>query len=76
MNEASTELHIKAGQKVVVEAGSEITLKAGGSFIKIAPAGVHLVGPAINLNSSGSAGSGAVMQAKLPNYRRALKRQA
>ncbi|GAA0688184.1 type VI secretion system tip protein VgrG [Marinobacterium maritimum] len=53
------EIHLKAGHKVVLEAGSEITLKAGGSFIKIDPAGVHIVGPGIDLNSGGSAGKGS-----------------
>jgi len=64
--EVGTEVHIKAGQKVVIEAGAEITLKAGGSFIKIDPAGVHLVGAAINLNSGGSAGSGSGYAGLLP----------
>ncbi|AQS37233.1 Rhs element Vgr protein [Shewanella psychrophila] len=57
--EAGTEVHLKAGTKIIIEAGAEITLKAGGSFLKIDPAGVHLVGAAINLNSGGSAGSGS-----------------
>ncbi len=57
--EAGTEIHFKAGTKIVIEAGAEITLKAGGSFLKIDPAGVHLVGAAINLNSGGSAGAGS-----------------
>ena len=57
--EAGTEVHLKAGTKIVIEAGAEITLKAGGSFLKIDPAGVHLVGAAINLNSGGSAGAGS-----------------
>ncbi|KEA64653.1 VgrG-3 protein [Marinobacterium lacunae] len=56
---SGSEIHIKAGSKVVLEAGAEITLKAGGSFIKIDPAGVHLVGSAINLNSGGNPGKGA-----------------
>ncbi len=59
VNESGTEVHIKAGQKVVIEAGSEITLKAGGSFVKVDPAGVHLSGAGVNLNSGGSPGSGS-----------------
>ncbi|RJG42492.1 type VI secretion system Vgr family protein [Motilimonas pumila] len=55
---AGTEIHHQAGVKIVLEAGSELTLKAGGSFIKIDGGGVHLSGPAINLNAGGSAGSG------------------
>ncbi|ELJ8549554.1 hypothetical protein RUK25_003420, partial [Vibrio cholerae] len=43
----------------MVEAGTELTLKAGGSFVKVDAGGVHLVGPAINLNAGGSAGSGS-----------------
>ncbi|EOV1092462.1 type VI secretion system Vgr family protein, partial [Vibrio fluvialis] len=59
VNESGTEVHIKAGQKVVIEAGSEITVKAGGSFVKVDPAGVHLSGTGVNLNSGGSPGSGS-----------------
>jgi len=58
-HEAGGEVHLKAGQKVVIEAGSELTIKAGGSFVKVDASGVSLVGPAINLNSGGSAGSGS-----------------
>ncbi|MPY21267.1 type VI secretion system Vgr family protein [Shewanella sp. YLB-07] len=69
--EAGTEVHLKAGTKIVIEAGAELTLKVGGSFLKVDPAGVHLVGPAVNLNSGGSAGSGsgyAGQLAALPGY--------
>ncbi|WP_158146583.1 type VI secretion system Vgr family protein [Vibrio fluvialis] len=59
VNESGTEVHIKAGQKVVIEAGSEITVKAGGSFVKVDPAGIHLSGAGVNLNSGGSPGSGS-----------------
>ncbi len=59
VNQAGSEVHLKSGNKIVIEAGAEITLKAGGSFVKIDPAGVHLVGPGINLNSGGSAGNGS-----------------
>ncbi|PCE65242.1 type VI secretion system tip protein VgrG [Salinivibrio sp. YCSC6] len=59
VNDASNEIHIKAGQKAVIEAGSSITVKAGGSFVSINGGGVHLVGPAINLNSGGSPGAGS-----------------
>ncbi|WP_411757102.1 bacteriophage T4 gp5 trimerisation domain-containing protein, partial [Vibrio penaeicida] len=66
LNEAGMETHFKAGSNIVLEAGSEITVKAGGSFVKIDPAGVHLVGPAINLNAGGSAGSGSGFGGALP----------
>ncbi|MEQ9845770.1 type VI secretion system tip protein VgrG [Pectobacterium brasiliense] len=57
--EAGQEVHVKAGAKVVLEASAELTLKVGGSFVKIDPSGVSVVGPAININSGGSAGSGS-----------------
>ncbi|KHS95290.1 type IV secretion protein Rhs [Pectobacterium brasiliense] len=57
--EAGEEVHVKAGAKVVLEAGAELTLKVGGSFVKIDPSGVSIVGPAININSGGNAGSGS-----------------
>ncbi|TVO39450.1 type VI secretion system Vgr family protein [Vibrio algivorus] len=66
VNEAANEIHIKAGNKVVIEAAAEITLKVGGSFVKVDAAGVHLVGPGINLNSGGSAGSGSGYSGSLP----------
>ncbi len=68
--EAGNEVHLKAGNKVVLDAGAEITIQAGGSFVKVDPAGVHLVGPAINLNSGGRAAKGSGFSgrnAALPN---------
>ncbi|WP_050664756.1 type VI secretion system tip protein TssI/VgrG, partial [Aeromonas schubertii] len=64
--EAGSEVHIKVGEKLVLEAGSEITLKGGGSFVKVDPSGIKLVGPAINLNAGGSAGSGSGWGGKMP----------
>ncbi|MBC3618521.1 type VI secretion system tip protein VgrG, partial [Vibrio metschnikovii] len=66
VSEAGDEVHIKAGQKVVIEAGSEITVKAGGSFVKVDPAGVHLVGAGVNLNSGGSPSSGSGFSGEIP----------
>ncbi|MCW2485668.1 type VI secretion system tip protein VgrG [Candidatus Symbiopectobacterium sp. NZEC127] len=57
--EAGQEVHVKSGAKVVLEAGAELTLKVGGSFVKIDPSGVTVVGPSIKMNSGGSAGSGS-----------------
>ena len=57
---------MKAGSKIVLEAGAEITLSAGGSFIKIDPSGVSLVGAGINMNSGGSPGSGSGAQPQMP----------
>lgn len=64
------EIHFKSGAKVVIEAGAGITLKAAGSFIKIDASGISVVGPAINLNSGGSASNGSGFReaiATLPN---------
>ena len=64
--EAGREIHLKVGQKMVIEAGMEITLKAGGSFIKIDPSGVTLVGPQVRMNSGGSPATGSGISALLP----------
>ncbi|MCP1313321.1 type VI secretion system Vgr family protein, partial [Halomonas sp. 707D7] len=59
LTESGRELHVKAGHKVVLEAGSEITLNAGGSFLKLDPSGVTIVGPQVKINSGGSPGNGS-----------------
>ncbi|MFH0258803.1 type VI secretion system tip protein TssI/VgrG [Vibrio rumoiensis] len=64
--EAGKEISLISGGKLVVEAGSEVTLKVGGSFVKVDAAGVHLVGPGVNLNSGGSAGSASTYSASAP----------
>src|SRR5690606_24461552 len=64
--EAGQEIHLSSGMKVVLEAGSEITFKVGGSFVKIDPSGVTLVGPSVKMNSGGSAGQGSGSQPILP----------
>ncbi|WP_236758012.1 type VI secretion system tip protein TssI/VgrG, partial [Aeromonas veronii] len=64
--EAGQEIHFKSGQKVVLEAGAEITLKVGGSFLKVDPSGVTLVGPTIKMNSGGSPGSGSGWAGQMP----------
>ncbi|RCV91811.1 type VI secretion system tip protein VgrG [Billgrantia montanilacus] len=56
--EAGQEIHYKAGSKAVIESGAEITLKAGGSFIKLDPSGITIVGAQVKINSGGSPGSG------------------
>lgn len=53
------EIHLKAGMKVVIEAGTQISLKASGSFIDIGPAGVAIKGTMVMINSGGAAGSGS-----------------
>ncbi|TVP42469.1 MAG: type VI secretion system tip protein VgrG, partial [Halomonas sp.] len=64
--EAGQEIHHKAGMKVVIEAGAEITLQAGGSFLKIDPSGVTIVGPQVKINSGGSPGSGSGQAVESP----------
>ncbi|MEH6689333.1 MAG: type VI secretion system tip protein TssI/VgrG, partial [Halopseudomonas sabulinigri] len=63
---AGREIHLKAGQKMVIEAGTEITLTAGGSFIKIDPSGVTLIGPNVKLNAGGAPGRGTGAVPTLP----------
>ncbi len=64
--EVGREIHIKAGEKVVIEAGLELTVKAGGSFIKLDPGGVTVVGSQILLNAGGTPGSGSGLRIKAP----------
>ncbi|WP_239644019.1 type VI secretion system tip protein TssI/VgrG, partial [Grimontia indica] len=76
--EAGTEIHHKAGNKVIIEAGTEITVKTAAGFVKLDPAGVHISGPVVNLNSGGSAGSGSGfggLKPMLPNEQRAFNRR-
>jgi type VI secretion system secreted protein VgrG len=61
-----TELHIKAGRKVVIEAGTELTLGAGAGWIKLDPSGVRFGGPKINLGGGGSPGNGSGANPELP----------
>uniref|UniRef100_UPI0012DED818 type VI secretion system Vgr family protein n=1 Tax=Billgrantia saliphila TaxID=1848458 RepID=UPI0012DED818 len=56
--EAGQEIHHHAGSKTVIDAGAEITLNAGGSFIKLDPSGVTIVGAQVKINSGGSPGVG------------------
>ncbi|PRY64232.1 hypothetical protein B0H98_106144 [Vreelandella songnenensis] len=57
--EVGQEVHQKAGVKTVIDAGAEITLKAGGSFVKLDPSGVTIVGPQVRINSGGNPGKGS-----------------
>ncbi|MBE1273289.1 type VI secretion system Vgr family protein, partial [Enterovibrio baiacu] len=66
LNEAGSEIHLKSGHKSVLEAYTEVTLKVGGNFVKIDPAGVHIVGSVININSGGNAGSGSGFGGAMP----------
>ncbi|BES85965.1 type IV secretion protein Rhs [Pectobacterium araliae] len=64
--EAGQEIHLKSDNKIVLEAGAELTLKVGGSFVKIDPSGVTLVGPSIKMNSGGSPGFGSGWAGHMP----------
>ncbi|EOM3156530.1 type VI secretion system tip protein TssI/VgrG, partial [Escherichia coli] len=50
-------LGIKVDGDIVLESSSRISLKVGGSFVVIHAGGVDIVGPKINLNGGGSAGT-------------------
>ncbi|WP_339667078.1 type VI secretion system tip protein TssI/VgrG, partial [uncultured Pseudomonas sp.] len=63
---AGSEIHLSSGMKVVLEAGMEITFKVGGSFVKLDPSGVTLVGPSVKINSGGSPGKGSGAAPALP----------
>ncbi|WP_441344293.1 bacteriophage T4 gp5 trimerisation domain-containing protein, partial [Pseudomonas luteola] len=66
LTQAGREIHLKAGQKMVIEAGIELTLKAGGSFIKLDPSGVTIIGPMAKINAGGSASNGSGIAIELP----------
>lgn len=56
---ADQEVHIKAGMKLILEAGAQVTLKGPGGFVDIGPAGVTIQGTMVLINSGGAAGSGS-----------------
>lgn len=53
------EIHLKAGMKVIIEAGMQLSLVGPGGFVDIGPAGVTIQGAMVKINSGGSAGSGS-----------------
>ena len=65
--QAGGDVHIKSGSKVILDAGVELTIQAGGSFIKLSPAGVQIQGATINLNGGGSAGPASLASPKVPS---------
>ncbi len=60
------QIHIKAGMKLILEAGMQLSLVGPGGFIDIGPAGVAIQGTLVNINSGGAAGSGQGCQPKEP----------
>ena len=66
LTKAGREIHLKAGQKMVIEAGTELTIKAGGSFIKLDPGGITLLGPLAKINAGGAPGKGSGIKIKPP----------
>jgi type VI secretion system secreted protein VgrG len=54
------------GTNVVIEGTAQLTIKVGGSFVSVSGAGVDIVGPMVNINSGGSAGSGSPPQPAAP----------
>ncbi|MGQ4877218.1 type VI secretion system Vgr family protein [Billgrantia sp. LNSP4103-1] len=68
--EAGREIHHKAGSRTVIDAGAEITLQAGGSFLKLDPSGITIVGAQVKINSGGSPGSGSGQGAQPPELPR------
>jgi type VI secretion system secreted protein VgrG len=63
---AGNEVHIKAGRTAVIEAGTELTVKGAGSFIRLDPSGVTIMGSKVRINSGGSPGSGTGARPLLP----------
>ena len=57
LSKIDQELHIKAGQLLVLEATSGLSLDAGGSCILIEPSGIKLQGASIRINGGGSPGN-------------------
>lgn len=55
--EASTSAHVKAGVSISISAGQTISLKAGPSSITLGPAGIHITGPIVAINSGGGGSS-------------------
>src|SRR5262249_8313146 len=64
--EAGKQVHLKAGNALVIEAVDDLTLKGRGGFIRIDASGVTIKGTLVRINSGGSAGSGAPSSPKAP----------
>jgi type VI secretion system secreted protein VgrG len=58
--EAGTEIHLKAGEAVVIEGVEDLTLAGPGGFIRIDHSGVTIKGRLVKINSgSGTPGVGS-----------------
>jgi type VI secretion system secreted protein VgrG len=51
--EAGQEIHLKAGQKIVLEAEAGLSLVVGGSFIHLTPESITITGTTVLINSNG-----------------------
>ncbi|MBC7911561.1 MAG: type VI secretion system tip protein VgrG [Pyrinomonadaceae bacterium] len=65
--ESAQEIHLKAGMKVIIEAGVQLTIKGPGGFVDIGPTGVTIQGTMVLINSGGAAGSGSGSSPDTPN---------
>ena len=70
---AMGEIHLKAGMKIIIEAGMQLSLVGPGGFIDIGPAGVTIQGIMVNINSGGSKGKGAGCKPEKPKEAKKAK---
>lgn len=59
-------LEMNAAGNIVIESAAGIVLKVGGSFIKVHPAGITMVGPMVLINSGGGVQGTATFSADHP----------
>lgn len=65
--DSGQEIHLKAGMKVIIEAGAQLSLIGPGGFVDIGLAGVTIQGSMVKINSGGAAGSGTACQTATPD---------
>lgn len=63
----ATNIHLKATNSIVLEAGVKLSLKVGGNFVDVSVAGVAINGTPVLVNSGGAAGAGAGCSPKSPD---------
>jgi type VI secretion system secreted protein VgrG len=66
LGKTDSEIHLKSGQTMILEAEIELTVMGGGSYVKLDPAGIHFQGPMVDLGAGGSAGGATAADPKLP----------